>query len=105
MQLARRKHSRAQYENIIGGKPEGTQQCAELSSGSWRWLRPCSDHLSVRRRSATSGRQDFKPGTRSSDSRGRKPLTGRVEGQGPLPKEDMPRNFFSAVPATRAESR
>lgn len=29
---ASRKHPRAQYENIIGGKPVGTQQCAELSS-------------------------------------------------------------------------
>jgi len=56
MPAACREHTRPQYENIIGRKPEGTQQCAELSSTAPAVQRD----LSVLRCSTTSGRQDFR---------------------------------------------
>lgn len=57
MPAARREHTRPpQYENIIGRKPEGTQQCAELSPAASALQRD----LSLSRCSATSGRQDFR---------------------------------------------
>lgn len=57
MPAACREHTRSpQYENIIGRKPEGTQQCAELSSAAPALQRD----LSLPRYSATSGCQDFR---------------------------------------------
>lgn len=57
MPAACREHTRLpQYENIIGRKLEGTQQCAELSSAA---PAPQCD-LSLPRCSATSGRQNFR---------------------------------------------
>lgn len=79
MPAARREHTRSpppQYENIIGRKPKGTQQCAELSSATPALQRDLSTAVQCHVR--TSG---FQVGTCPPDSHGPKALPGTEKGR------------------------